>query len=73
MKCLYFVSEQTRRVFNNLLDYKMRDRNICLFAGMSTDPGTPDPHLNQSLPDVLPEQTFISCRETTNEIKQFSD
>ena len=46
MKCLYFVSEQTRRVFNNLLDYKMRDKNICIFAGMSNerdDPGTPDP------------------------------
>ena len=44
MKCLYFVSEQTRRVFNNFLDYKMRDKNICIFAGMSNerdDPGTP--------------------------------
>ena len=33
-------------VFNNLLDYKMRDKNICIFAGMSNerdDPGTPDP------------------------------
>ena len=38
--------EQTRRIFNNLLDYKMRDKNICIFAGMSNerdDPGTPDP------------------------------
>ena len=64
MKCLYFVSEQTRRVFNNLLDYKMRDKNICIFEGTSNerdDPGTPDelpdPHLNQILPEVLPEQT----------------
>ena len=64
MKCLYFVSEQTRRVFNSLLDYKMRDKNICIFAGMSNerdDPRTPDelpdPHLDQILPVVLPEQT----------------
>ena len=64
MKFLYFVSEQTRRVFNNFLDYKMRDKNICIFAGMSNerdDPGTPDelldPHLDQILPEVLPEQT----------------
>ena len=43
MKCLYFVSEQTRRVFNNLLDYKMRDKNICIFAGMSNERDDPEP------------------------------
>jgi len=79
MKCLYFVSEQTRRVFNNLLDYKMRDKNICIFAGMSNerdDPGTLDPHLNQSLPDVIPEQTgslshfiFISSHAEKQQMK----
>ena len=83
MKCLYLVSEQTRRVFNNLLDYKMRDRNICIFAGMSTerdDPGTPgilEPlNLNQILPEVLPEQTgslshfiFISSHAEKQQMK----
>ena len=64
MKFSYFVSEQIRRVFNYLLNKKMRDKNIFIFAGLGyerDDPGTrdelPDPHLDQTLPEVLPEQT----------------